>query len=286
MPKSYSPLRYPGGKAKLYSFIKRLIEVNELKGETYIEPFAGGSGLALKLLFKNNVRRIIINDYDPAIYSIWFSILNHCEELCELIQNVPLSVEEWNNQKSIYLQGKKNNIVNFGFSALYLNRTNISGIITGGIIGGIEQNGKYKIDARFNKKTLINRIQNIYAKRDQIILKNMDAIELLSPQSLNSYRKVFIYCDPPYVKQGSKLYKNSFTESDHKALFMAMKKCKRKWLVTYDVCEFIANTYKNYRRSIIDINYSANNSRKANEYAFYNNNMLIPKEVEIDITRN
>jgi DNA adenine methylase len=114
----------------------------------------------------------------------------------------------------------------------------------------------------------------------------MDAIELLSPQSLNSYRKVFIYCDPPYVKQGSKLYKNSFTESDHKALFMAMKKCKRKWLVTYDVCEFIANTYKNYRRSIIDINYSANNSRKANEYAFYNNNMLIPKEVEIDITRN
>ncbi len=284
MLKSYSPLRYPGGKAKLYPFIKSLIEANGLGGQTYIEPFAGGSGLALKLLFNNDVQRIIINDYDIAIYSLWYSVLNHSDELCELIDNVPISVDEWNKRKEIYLRGSNNDIVSFGFSTLFLNRTNISGIITGGIIGGIEQKGSYKIDARFNKKSLKKIIRKISTKKDQIILTNMNAADFLSPDSLSSYRKVLIYCDPPYVKQGSKLYKNSFVESDHKALYEAMNLCRRKWIVTYDICDFIATLYKNYRRSTININYSANTIRKAQEYAFFSKNLKIPNGVILDIS--
>ena len=284
MRKSYSPLRYPGGKAKLYPLIKNLIEANNLSGQTYIEPFAGGSGLALKLLFKNDVKRIIINDYDPAIYSLWFTILNHCDELCELIDKTPITVDEWNKQKEIYNQGNNKDIISYGFSTLFLNRTNISGIITGGIIGGIEQKGKYSIDARFNKISLMTRIKNIFTKRDQIILTNKNAADFLTPNSLSSYRNVFIYCDPPYVKQGSKLYKNSFIESDHKDLFEAMNLCNRKWIVTYDICEFIASLYTNYRRSTINLNYSANSIRKAQEYIFFSNNLVLPNDLLLDNT--
>ncbi len=282
MARTYTPLRYPGGKAKLYPFVKSLIETNGLIGETYIEPFAGGAGLALKLLFNGDVRRIIINDFDPAIYSLWYSILNHKKELCKLIHNVPITVDEWRTQKNIYTTGLNNNIVAYGFSTLFLNRTNVSGIIKGGIIGGVNQTGSSLIDSRFNKSALIEIIGRIAEKREQIILTSLDAKDFLAPELLKAYRKVFIYCDPPYVKQGSKLYKNSFKESDHVALFEAMKLCRRKWLVTYDMCDLISSIYKNYRRSTININYSAKTVRKAQEYVFFSHNLQLPNEIKLD----
>ncbi len=282
MARTYTPLRYPGGKTKLYPFVKSLIEANGLIGETYIEPFAGGAGLALKLLFNDDVRRIVINDFDPAIYSLWYSILNYSDELCELIHDTPITVDEWRTQKDIYTTGFNDNTLTYGFSTLFLNRTNVSGIIKGGIIGGVEQTGSSLIDARFNKNALIETIGRIAEKREQIILTHLDAKDFLAPKLLNAYRKVFIYCDPPYVKQGSKLYKNSFKDADHIALFEAMKRCRRKWLVTYDICDLISSTYKGYRRSTININYSAKTVRKAQEYAFFSRNLQLPDEIKLD----
>ena len=282
MPRTYSPLRYPGGKAKLYPFVRSIIEANGLIGETYIEPFAGGAGLALKLLFNDDVRRIIINDFDPAIYSLWHSILNSPTELCNLIRETPLTVEEWGIQKEIYAAGLNNNTVEYGFSTLYLNRTNISGIIQGGIIGGIEQTGNYLIDARFNRDALIQTVNNVSSKRNQIILTHMDARDFLSPDTLSAYRKVFIYCDPPYVQKGSKLYKNSFLEANHVALFDTMKICRRKWLVTYDICPLVERIYQGYRRNTIDIKYSAKTVRTAKEYAFFSNNLILPDDMILD----
>lgn len=282
MLRSYTPLRYPGGKTKLYSFVRNILTANGLIGETYIEPFAGGAGLALKLLFNNDVRRIVINDFDPAIYSLWHSILNCSDEMKNLIQTTPLSVEEWERQKTIYLAGLNNNQVEYGFSALYLNRTNVSGIIQGGIIGGLNQTGKYLIDARFNRAALCEIISMIAQKREHIILTNMDAKDFLAPPSLNAYRKVFIYCDPPYVQKGSRLYKNSFSKQDHIALFETMQQCRRKWLVTYDVCDLISQTYHKYRRSTIDIHYSAKAVRTAQEYAFFSDNLILPQSIVLD----
>lgn len=284
MLRTFTPLRYPGGKAKLYSYIKAILSENCLIGETYIEPFAGGAGLALKLLFNNDVKRIVINDYDPAIYSLWYSILHYTDKLEDLIRSTPLTVEEWERQKAIYCAGNMDNTVEYGFSTLYLNRTNISGIIQqGGIIGGVDQTGNYLIDARFNREALVRIVKEINARRSQIVLTNMDAKDFLEPKSLNSYRKVLVYCDPPYVQKGSKLYKNSFTEADHLALYDTMRKCKRKWLVTYDACDLIRNTYRGFRRSIIDINYSARTVRKAHEFVYFSDNLLLPKGIQLDM---
>ena len=282
MPNTFSPLRYPGGKTKLYSFVKKVISTNDLIGTTYIEPFAGGAGLALKLLFNKDVDRIVINDYDPAIYSLWYSVLHHNTELCELIDNVPVTIEEWEKQKEIYSLENKDDLLNFGFSTLFLNRTNVSGIITGGVIGGFEQKGNYSINARFNKKTIIKRIKKIYGIRDQIEITNLNAIDFLKPDVLEKYSNVFIYCDPPYVKQGSKLYKNSFTTEDHIDLFTIINNCKQRWLVTYDICDLISTTYRNYKRCTINLNYSANVIRKAQEYAFFSDNLQIPDEILLD----
>ena len=129
MSTTVSPLRYPGGKSKFYTYVKEILRYNNLLGETYMEPFAGGAGLALKLLLNKDVSRIIINDFDPAIYSFWYGILNETDEFCNRIYEIPLTINEWNRQRNIYMKMDIANEVELGFATFYLNRTNISGVI-------------------------------------------------------------------------------------------------------------------------------------------------------------
>lgn len=279
MPNTDSPLRYPGGKTKFYAYVRSLLECNDLLGETYIEPFAGGAGLALKLLLNDDVSRIVINDFDPAIYAFWYSILNNTYEFCEMVLNAPLTTEEWTRQREIYSSFDTTQLLELGFSTFFLNRTNVSGVVKGGLIGGQNQNGKYKLDARFNRENLVAKINAIASYKEQIILLNQDAKEFLQPNQLRRFYKTFINLDPPYVKKGAQLYKNAFTEKDHRELCELIKQCKRKWIVTYDVCPLIAELYSAYRSSYLDVTYSVQNSKKAQEYIFFSNNMALPNEI-------
>lgn len=281
MPNVVSPLRYPGGKAKLYPYIKELLQMNDLLGETYIEPFAGGCGLALKLLVNDDVKRIVINDLDPAIYSFWYCVLNKTSALCQLIEDTPVTPEEWHRQKSIYMQGIKNNVLEYGFATFFLNRTNVSGVLMGGMIGGSAQTGLYRIDARFNRHDLITRIKKIADYKNRIVLSNLDAKVFLAPENLKRYHKAFINLDPPYVKKGHKLYKNAFSLKDHQDLFDVISRCNRKWIVTYDICDFISVLYEGYRSSFLDINYSVRGNRKAKEYIFFSPSLELPPYIQL-----
>ena len=168
MGSSISPLRYPGGKAKVYKQIVDLLEKNNKIETTYIEPFAGGCGLALMLLKNNIVSSLLLNDIDKSIYCFWKSVLKYNIELCQMIDSAILTLEEREIQKSIQINKekintrKKEDVLKLGFSTFYLNRVNRSGIINAGVIGGIKQTGNYKMDCRFNKKKLIEKIQEIY----------------------------------------------------------------------------------------------------------------------------
>lgn len=281
MPATVSPLRYPGGKTKFYTYVREILSCNDMLGETYIEPFAGGAGLALKLLLNEDVSRIVINDFDPAIYSFWHSVLYETEAFCELIENAILTTNQWNLQHSIYLESDTSDPLTLGFATFYLNRTNISGVVKGGMIGGQGQNGKYGLDARFNRQTLIEKIKTIASHKEQIVLLNLDARELLQPRQLRKFYKVFINLDPPYVKKGAQLYKNAFSESDHRELCELVKQCRRKWIVTYDVCPLVADLYKSYRSSYLDVTYSIQASKKAKEYIFFSDTLVLPKEIKI-----
>lgn len=281
MPSTYSPLRYPGGKSKFYDYIREILKCNNLIGETYIEPFAGGAGLAIKLLLNNDVKRIVINDFDPAIYSFWHSILYKTDDFCGLIDSTPITLDEWKNQRNTYMDNSDYTSLKLGFATFYLNRTNVSGVIKGGVIGGQEQTGTYKMDARFNKENLIKKIKKISGYRDQIVLLNQDAKELLQPQRLRKYYKSFINLDPPYVKKGTQLYKNAFIEKDHRDLCKLISECNRKWVVTYDICPLVAELYKKYRSSYLDVTYSIQISKKAQEYVFFSDNLQLPNSISL-----
>lgn len=238
----YSPLRYPGGKNCIFPFVSRLFYENSLLGVSYAEPYAGGAGLALRLLFEGYVERIYINDIDRSIYAFWDTVLNHSTKFCKWIEKVDVNVEEWRYFKGQYADSRYLTNYELAQSTFFLNRTNVSGIITGGPIGGLDQKGKYKINARFNKEDLITRICKIASLKERVILSNLDGIDFL--KRMDGRREdIFIYLDPPYFAKGADLYKNFYNEKGHRKLSKFVSKLKKRWMVSYDNQEFILNLY-------------------------------------------
>jgi DNA adenine methylase len=238
----YSPLRYPGGKNCIFPFISRLFYENNLLGIKYAEPYAGGAGLALRLLFEGYVNQIYINDLDPAIYSFWSTLKYRNSEFCEWVKNVDVSVENWIFYKEIQLNIEKYETFDIAKSTFFLNRTNVSGILKGGMIGGKEQFGKYKLDARFNKQDLICRIKKIGEIQERIFISKDDGIHFIRKIDRRK-GQFFLYLDPPYHAKGSDLYMNFYREKDHKELARKVRGLKSNWIVSYDNSEFISGLY-------------------------------------------
>lgn len=276
MSKSISPLRYPGGKAKVYKQIVDLLEKNNKIETTYIEPFAGGCGLALMLLKNNIVSNLILNDIDKSIYCFWKSVLKYNSELCQMVDSATLTLEEREIQKSIQNNKekidmrKKEDVLKLGFSTFYLNRVNRSGIIKAGVIGGINQDGNYKMDCRFNKKDLVEKIQEIYKYKDKIKFYNLDVLDFLKRIK---NKDNFIFFDPPYYNKGKDLYVNFYKHDDHLNLANKISKLRNDWIVTYDNTDEIKNMYNQFRQKEFDITYTLENKRKAKEIIIFSNTL-------------
>ncbi len=278
--KFYSPLRYPGGKNKLAKFVALVCEKNNINGH-YVEPYAGGASVALHLLINGYVKEITINDFDRSIYAFWYSVLNDTKKLCNMIARAELTVENWQKQKDIQQNKKKADLLRLGFSTFFLNRTNRSGIINGGIIGGIKQEGNYKIDCRFNKKELIERIKFIAIHRKNIHLYNLDALDLIAKiEKKTKSKNIIFYFDPPYFLKGQSLYMNSYEPSDHKEVSDRIKKIKNaKWIVSYDNVPQIQALYKdkNVQKKNYYFTHIAYEPRKGEEVLFFSKDLIVPR---------
>ncbi|GEL66587.1 DNA adenine methylase [Marinilactibacillus psychrotolerans] len=269
---NYSPLRYPGGKNKTYDYLKYLVEKNNI--QTYIEPYCGGAAVALKLLINNDVKKIMINDFDRSIYAFWYSILNYTDSFIEEVEKAVFSIEEWEKQKTIQRNKQTTDLLSLGFSTFYLNRTNRSGIISAGPIGGKNQNGNYKMDCRFNKNSLINKIKLIASNKSKIKLYNLDAIDFIKKNIVRT-KNSLIFFDPPYFVKGKDLYTNFYELPDHQELKKNIEKYlnNHKWILTYDTHDSIQNIYSSFEYYTYQLNYSAGSSKKGLEYIFFSHTL-------------
>ena len=259
----YSPLRYPGGKTSLFPFFDRVMRENGLEHVTYVEPYAGGAGAALALLLLEKVDRIVINDFDPAIYAFWKSAIFSSERFIASIMSTSVSVKEWRRQRQIYRDPKSKQF-ELGFATFFLNRTNISGILDGGPIGGLDQHGKWKIDARYNKQGLIERICQLAAYKNRITVCNKDGVKLISEYL--GKRNTFVYLDPPYFAKGATLYLNHYQKKDHEALARKLnKKAEACWLLTYDNQREIRDLYPKRQIMGFSLRYNAYEARSGKE---------------------
>lgn len=274
-----SPLRYPGGKGLLYSRLRTIIRENNLTSNVYIEPYAGGAGAALALLVSGQVERIAINDLDPAIYAFWKAVVTQPNEFTALVKSVELSVDEWERQREVYLTSARDDHLSLGFATFYLNRTNRSGVLNGGPIGGKDQTGNYKIDARFNRESLTERIRLIALHADRITVTNEDGLHTI--QRYSTQENAFFYADPPYFEKAGSLYLNAFDDSDHRALAECLKNVQHaNWILTYDNVPQVAKLYSGLRRRLFALNYSAHRVMKANEVMVFSPELSIPAEIE------
>ncbi len=283
----YSPLRYPGGKNKLSKFIAKICIDNNISGH-YVEPYAGGASVALYLLFENKVKQITINDFDRSIYAFWHSVLGNTKKLCDLIENTEITVENWQKAKDVQKNKAKENLLDLGFSTLFLNRTNFSGIINAGVIGGKKQDGRSKMDCRFNKKVIIERIKSIAKYKKQIDLCNLDALDVINKiQKESNNNQTIFYFDPPYYLKGSSLYMNHYKEAQHKEVAKKIKKIKNiNWVVSYDNTPEIIHIYDWISTNFIkkySFNHSAYKSREGKEVLFFSESL---KKLELQYILN
>ncbi len=283
-----SPLRYPGGKARLTPYIQELLRTNALEDGEYAEPYAGGAGIALGLLFTEYVSRIHINDLDRSIYAFWFSVLNDTESLCKRIADVPLNVDEWRRQRRIQDNKDTSETIDLGFSTFFLNRVNRSGIVgSGGVIGGLDQQGRWKMDARFNRSDLIRRVERIAHYKDRIRLYNLDAVDFLALSAGILPEKSLVCLDPPYYVKGErKLYSNWYGPADHAEVAELLQAYPWPWIVTYDSTPEILKLYASWRRVSYTVDYSASAKYRGAETMFFSPTLVLPTRASTVIRRS
>lgn len=266
-----SPLRYPGGKGALSNFIKVIVSQNGLLDGDYVEVYAGGAGIAWTLLLGEYVRRVHINDLNRPLMAFWHSVIHSTDEICQLIQDTPVTIEEWYRQQRVQANLEEHSILEVGFSTFFLNRTNRSGILKGGVIGGKSQNGKWRIDARFNRRDLVQRVQRIGQYSNRIQLYNLDAVHFIREVLPRLSQKTLVYLDPPYYKKGQDLYENHYEKEDHRQIAtLVSQQIRQPWIVSYDAAPEIIELYGNYQQLLYHISYSAQDRYAGAEVIIYN----------------
>jgi DNA adenine methylase len=277
---SFSPLRYPGGKGRLAAYLAEVVELNGLQKGHYVEPFAGGAGVALELLLREKIAHIHINDIDPSIYAFWKSAIYESDEFADRIMSTVVSVDTWLRAKEVKRHPENATSFDLGFATFFLSRTNRSGILNGGIIGGLSQGGVWKIDCRFNKVDLANKIRRIGFFRSRISVSNDDAAHFLMKRVPSIRPRSLIYIDPPYYVKGAYLYENHYHDEDHVRLAEIVLGVKRhSWIVSYDNVPAIRKLYRKYDQQKFDINYSAREYARGQELMIFCDGLVRPNKV-------
>lgn len=282
MSRYRTPLRYPGGKQRLAPFIAELLEHNEAVGWNYVEPYAGGAGAAMELLLAEKVGHVFLNDSSRHLYAFWTSILQRPDEFCRRISRARLSVASWRSHREVVRHPDQHDLTDLGFSTFYLNRCNRSGVLTGGVIGGLAQRGRWTIDARFPRNELITRIEVIASRSKHITVSNLDAEQFMLERVNALAPETLVYCDPPYFQGAERLYLNAYQPADHVRLASSIQhKLKRPWLVSYDGHPSIIKLYRKRRKFSYTIQYSAIRSYAGTEVFVFSDNLKIPRTSRI-----
>lgn len=274
-----TPLRYPGGKGRLSQFIIDLIEMNELSDVHYIEPYAGGAGIAITLLYLEYASHVHLNDLDRSVFAFWSSALEQTDAFCRLVADTPVTMDEWYRQREIQ-RAAEPDMLALGFSTFFLNRTNRSGIIRGGVIGGKDQTGPWKIDARFNRKDLIYRIEKIASYLPRISIYNLDAAKFIDGPLNQIPDTGFVYLDPPYYSKGNALYQSRYTHADHACIAGRVPQIRQRWIVSYDDTAAVRELYAGHRQQTFGLRYSAQTRYEGGEVMIFCPSLKMPGAVE------
>lgn len=272
-----TPLRYPGGKQRLWPFVDEILTTNELVAAEYVEPFAGGAGVAMELLLRGRVKRVHLNDSCVGVYSFWHSLLNDPERFCTAVSRASLNIDTWRRQQEIFRNRDSADRFDLGFAMFYLNRCNRSGILNGGVIGGLGQTGEWKMDARFPRNALISRMEAIAARKSDIKIRNWDAERFIIQYVPRLPEQTIVYCDPPYFRKAERLYPNHYKPDDHQRIAEVIQgNIGQHWIVSYDSCDEIQAFYEGRKSFQYLLQYNAAKAYKGSELFIFSDQTRVP----------
>ncbi len=264
MPVTKTPLRYPGGKSRLFSLMARLLAANGLTGGTWAEPFCGGAGLAMALLLEGCVSRVVLADADPAVAAFWQAVRERPEDLCAFIGRVDLDLVTWRRCHDLWA-GAAEPSFGLACACLFLSRTNRAGILGARPMGGLGQTGPWALSDRFNRQDLEAKVRSIAALADRIEMRWCDATAFMAEIAPALGPDAVCYLDPPYVAAGPGLYRRSFSEGDHRALAEALGRHRGPWALSYDACPLVDELYGPYGPMSVPATYTAQRKRAVAE---------------------
>lgn len=274
-PRYLSPLRYPGGKARLAPYLARVLATQSRNIDTYCEPYAGGAGAGLQLLSDGHVSKLIINDLNPGIAAFWRSTFFNTHALVKMVADCAVDIKNWHRQRAIYLAPDDHDDLALGFATFFLNRTNRSGILNARPIGGLEQTGHWLIDARFNKADLMQRLEKLGELASQVNVREERAIELI--RTLNRRKNpVLLYVDPPYVVPGEELYMTDHSWREHQQLAQVLTRSSHPWILTYDADDRTRALYQDFRCLSFGISHTAQVQKVGREFMFFSRGLRVP----------
>lgn len=257
-------------------YLSALLRSQQPRPHAYAEPFAGGAGAALKLLVDEVVRRIYINDLSPGIAAFWRSVFTETEALARMVEDASVNIDAWHRWRSVFEAPGTSSTLELGYATFFLNRCNRSGILSARPIGGLDQTGRWKIDARFNAKELASRIRLLGAYRKRVRITELDArdfLRLLEDEDAST----FAYVDPPYIVQGADLYLDGLTGEDHRELAELLRVSRLRWMLTYDVHDSITDEfYTGLRAARFSIAHTAQLQHVGSEYVVFSDNLAVP----------
>lgn len=249
---SLSPLRYPGSKRKMIPAIRQLIDGNVPQPKLFVEPFCGGASVSLGLLELGVVERVLLADLDPLVAAFWREATANGEALVKDMRRLEVTVERWDYWRKARPRSDRQ----LALKCLFLNRTTFSGIVGGhaGPIGGRSQAGENKIDCRFNKDGLAERILNVHrlANEGRILpvpepSRWSTTLERAKwPAAEHHDKETVYYLDPPYIEKAHRIYGLAFKERDHRELATRLLGTKHRWILSYDAEPLVLDLYRGY----------------------------------------
>jgi len=280
--KLYTPLRYPGGKARFAPLLSEVMRANALTGGHYLEPYAGGAGVALILLLDGLVEQIHINDADPAVAVFWRVTVHQNAKLTQMVADASVTMDAWHHWRDVMLGKTPGTELERGFATLFMNRTNRSGILKGGVIGGKAQTGVYKVGERFMRDELCLRLERIGRHSKAINVYEEDAHHLLLHCHKFLPMKSLVYLDPPYYVKGAGLYRNFYKPEDHEqiARLLGGNRFRRPWIVSYDNTDEIQAMYAYAHAFTYSLHYTAQRRYTGSEVMFFGSRLTPPTEAK------